>query len=110
MKWNHFQNITADNQVRTGGVGAIEAIVSAMKTHKDNAGVCKQGCWALWNITVNGTFYFASLEFVITSLYFIAGNRTRLKGLNATDAIKAVQDRHPDLSDKIKTILERISN
>ena len=55
MKWNQFQNITADNQVRAGGAGAIEAIVSAMKKHKDNAGVCKQGCCALARITyMNG--------------------------------------------------------
>ena len=53
MKWNHFQNITADNKVRAGGVGAIEAIVSAMKTHIDDAGVCEAGCGALSNITVN---------------------------------------------------------
>ena len=38
-----------------GGAGAIDVIVSAMKTHIDNAGVCGQGCKALGNITVNGT-------------------------------------------------------
>ena len=46
---------TADNQVMAGGAGAIDVIVSAMKTHINNAGVCEQGCCALWNITVNGT-------------------------------------------------------
>ena len=46
---------TADNKVEAGRAGAIEAIVSAMKTHINNAGVCEQGCGALRNITVNGT-------------------------------------------------------
>ena len=46
---------TDDNQVKAGGAGAIDVIVSAMKTHSDNAGVCEQGCGALWNITANGT-------------------------------------------------------
>ena len=50
-----FTGFTADNQAKAGGAGAIDVIVSAMKTHIDNAGVCEQGCRALWNITVNGT-------------------------------------------------------
>ena len=55
MEWNQFQNITDDNKVRAGGTGAIEAIVSAMKTHIDNAGVCEAGCGALARIAyMNG--------------------------------------------------------
>ena len=45
---------TADNQVKAGRAGAIDVIVSAMKTHNNNAGVCEAGCGALWNITLNG--------------------------------------------------------
>ena len=54
MKW-HSTGFTADNQVKAGRAGAIDAIVSAMKTHSNNAGVCDAGCGALKNITVNGT-------------------------------------------------------
>ena len=43
----------ADNQVKAGRAGAIDVIVSAMKTHSNNAGVCEAGCWALINITFN---------------------------------------------------------
>ena len=50
-----FIGFTDDNKVKAGRAGAIDAIVSAMKTHSDNAGVCEQGCRALRNITVNGT-------------------------------------------------------
>ena len=46
---------TADNQVKAGRAGAIDVIVSAMKTHSNNADVCEAGCGALRNITVNGT-------------------------------------------------------
>ena len=46
---------TADNQVKAGRAGAIDVIVSAMKTHINNAGVCEHGCGALRRITVNGT-------------------------------------------------------
>ena len=45
MKW------TAENQVKAGAAGGIEAIVKAINTHINNAGVCKNGCWALWNMT-----------------------------------------------------------
>ena len=44
---------TADNQVMAGRAGAIDVIVSAMKTHINNAGVCEQGCGALCSITFN---------------------------------------------------------
>ena len=37
-----------------GKCGAIEAVVSAMKTHTENANVCEKGCCALQNITING--------------------------------------------------------
>ena len=39
--------------MKAGRAGAIEAIVSAMKTHIDNAGVCEQGYRALGNIAFN---------------------------------------------------------
>ena len=42
--------------MRAGECGAIEAIVSAMKTHIDNSGVCENGCWALENIARNGNY------------------------------------------------------
>ena len=45
---------TDDNEVMAGRAGAIDVIVSAMKTHSNNAGVCEAGCGALKNITVNG--------------------------------------------------------
>ena len=54
MKMISTNTTTADNQVKAGECGVVETIVSAMKTHMNNAGVCEQGCWALWNITVNG--------------------------------------------------------
>ena len=50
-----FTGLTDDNQVKAGRAGAIDVITSAMKTHSNNAGVCEAGCWALKNITVNGT-------------------------------------------------------
>ena len=50
-----FTGLTDDNKVNAGRAGAIDVIVSAMRTHSNNAGVCEQGCWALRNITANGT-------------------------------------------------------
>ena len=44
---------TDDNKVKAGRAGAIDVIVSAMKTHSNNADVCEQGCGALWAITLN---------------------------------------------------------
>ena len=34
-----------------GEVKGIEAIVKVINTHFENAGVCENGCGALWNIT-----------------------------------------------------------
>ena len=50
-----FTGLTADNQVNAGRAGAIDVIISAMKTHNNNAGVCCCGCGALCNIIMNGT-------------------------------------------------------
>ena len=52
-----FTGFTADNKVNAGRAGAIDVIVSAMRTHSNNAGVCEAGCGALKNITANGTLY-----------------------------------------------------
>ena len=46
-----------DNRVTAGKCGAIEAVVSAMKTHPDNADVCHYGCWALESIVIDGKCY-----------------------------------------------------
>ena len=54
MKMISTNTTTDGNKVKAGGCGAIEVIVSAMKTHMNNAGVCEKGCRALCNITVNG--------------------------------------------------------
>ena len=48
MKW------TAENQVKAGAAGGIEAAVKAINTHINNADVCYAGCCALWNMTLNG--------------------------------------------------------
>ena len=33
----------------------IEAVVKAINTHIDNAGVCENGCRALWNMSGNSS-------------------------------------------------------
>ena len=40
--------------MKTGAAGGIDAVVKTINTHIDNADVCKQGCWALMSMTVNG--------------------------------------------------------
>ena len=49
-----MSNPTADNEVRAGEAGAIDVILNAMRTHINNADICKWGCGALMRITVNG--------------------------------------------------------
>ena len=39
--------------MKAGAAGGIEAVVKAINTHIDNADVCKQGCGALKNMTLN---------------------------------------------------------
>ena len=40
--------------MKAGAAGGIEAVVKAINTHIDNVDVCKLGCGALRNMTVNG--------------------------------------------------------
>ena len=54
MKMISTNTITDNNEAKAGECGVVETIVSAMKTHMNNADVCEYGCGALWNITVNG--------------------------------------------------------
>ena len=52
--WEFHSHID-DNKAIAGKCGAIEAIVSVMKAHPDNAGMCQGGCWALQAITTNSS-------------------------------------------------------
>ena len=40
--------------MKAGAAGGIEAVVKAINTHINNAGVCERGCGALSNMTFNG--------------------------------------------------------
>ena len=41
--------------MKAGAAGGIEAVVKAINTHINNAGVCVQGCGALLNMTINNS-------------------------------------------------------
>ena len=43
----------ADNKVKIGEAGGIEAILGAMRGHEGDAEVQKQGCWALYNLAAD---------------------------------------------------------
>ena len=38
--------------MKAGAAGGIDAVVKAINTHINNAGVCENGCDALWNMTL----------------------------------------------------------
>ena len=40
--------------MKAGTGGGIEAVMRAINTHINNAGVCEWGCGALLNMTING--------------------------------------------------------
>ena len=42
-----------ENQVRAGETGGIETVVKAINIHINNVDVCKKGCGALMNMTIN---------------------------------------------------------
>ena len=44
--------MTAENRVKAGAAGGIEAVVKAMNTHINNADVCFRGCGALMSMTL----------------------------------------------------------
>lgn len=46
---------TAENKIKAGTVGAIEAVIKIINKHKDNDSVCEQGCEALCNMTDNNS-------------------------------------------------------
>ena len=41
------------NKVKAGAAGGVEAVVKAINTHIDNAGVCEKGYWALYYMAAN---------------------------------------------------------
>ncbi len=43
-----------ENAMLAGKAGAIDAVVAAMRTHVDHAGVSEQACGALMNICKSG--------------------------------------------------------
>lgn len=58
--------LLADNQEKAGIAGAVDAIVTVMKAHIDDPDVCRLGCAALTNLTLDGTLstlFFLSLFF-----------------------------------------------
>ena len=40
--------------MKAGAAGGVDAIVKAINTHINNAGVCENGCCALMSISING--------------------------------------------------------
>ena len=40
--------------MKAGAAEGIETVVKAINTHINNVDVCKQGCGALWSMTING--------------------------------------------------------
>ena len=50
---NSFTNALDDNKVIAGKCGAIEAVVSVIKTHTDDTTICGIGCGTLIVITAN---------------------------------------------------------
>ena len=57
-----------DNKVKAGKENAIETILSAVKTHINNINLCKFGCGALGNITINGNYKHAIQMKMITTI------------------------------------------
>lgn len=53
-----FFLITASNQAKAGECGAIKVISDAMKKHTRDANVCRSGCGALGNITMDGNLFY----------------------------------------------------
>ena len=45
--------LIAENQVKAGAAGGVEAVVKAINIHIDNVDVCEHGCCALRNMTNN---------------------------------------------------------
>ena len=53
MMYTFLFKASNDNKVLAGKVGAIEAIIKAMKAHILDDVVCDYGCTAIWSITDN---------------------------------------------------------
>ena len=68
---------SADNRVRGKRCGAIEAIVSAMKTHIENAGACEAGYEALLNFIVDGKQQRQCQHWQENCLNFLLGNNKK---------------------------------
>jgi hypothetical protein len=70
--------VNADNNVKAGAAGAVEAAVAALRAHPDCAVVQELGCWVLINLTVN------------------ADNKVKAGAAGAVEAVVAALRAHPD--------------
>ena len=83
----------ADNKVKAGSAGAIEAVVAAMRAHASNAGVQEQGCRALINLTNNDA------------------NQVKAGSAGAIDAVVAAMRAHASsasVQEQGKIVLDRL--
>ena len=54
MHGSHVRcNVAAENQVKAGQLGAMEALLEALRLHKANAEVAREVAGAIWTICVN---------------------------------------------------------
>ena len=70
-------------------------ILNAMRTHIDNAGVCENGCGALWNITANGKQNSQQTKYEPYQIP-IDNNKVRAGEAGAIDVILSAMGRHID--------------
>ena len=98
--------MTDENASAAGAAGGIEAVVEAMNRHADNAGVCEQGCGALWSMAINRSKPFL---FCFAQTHDFPENIEIARRTSLSSTLQRVKKEHPDLSDKIEKILERVS-
>ena len=98
--------MAAENRVKAVAAGGIDAIVRAMNTHINNADVCEYGCCALCNMAINRSKLFCIYS---AQMHDFPENIEIARRTSLSSTLQRVKKEHPDLSDKIEKILERVS-
>lgn len=78
--------------MKAGECGAINVILDAMKTHVNNADICKEGCVALLSIAYNGEIL--SSKYKMTKFNKLDNNQVKVGECEAVDVILSVLKLH----------------
>ena len=86
--------LSDSNKKRAGEAGAIEAVVNAINNHPNNIKLCKNGCYALYNLLSKGNKHKNYQCIAQTKSHHIGYNNVRAGETGVIRALLKAIDKH----------------